>query len=74
MRLRSEDAFGKEDDFGKVGCDGCWMCQRLDNSEMTMGVMNFLVEALDILDMCHHSDESQILITTVLFIEAYCSS
>ena len=59
-RWRSQNdgkVFGRENDFVKVGCGR--------GSRLVSGSYRLLREALDCLNTCHHSDESQFLTTTV---------
>ena len=57
MQLRVENIFKIVDSAEKTGC--------AEVSEWTLRVVNVLRELLDNLNMCHHTDTSQLLITTI---------
>jgi len=57
-RLQTEYVFGTEETSGMARSGGCF---RLDS-----GSCEFPGGSFSSLDKCHHFDESQILITTIL--------
>jgi len=56
MGLRTENVFETEGSSGMAKSGG--------NFELDSGIANFLGEALDSLDTCHHPFKGQILIAT----------